>query len=239
VETVTTEYEKQDMEKYVNQVKKRIAEYEDSDLFCTDQDVVNWEASWADFLFIGEYKGKAVVWNACIETVQSDYIQKVQQMAQDIGYIRYPSDHDLLDCMAECEDKPGYFEYKPRNPDRDRKRLRYIAEHEMEIYDSGDVTTKTYQIKVDEDYQYGVGLEIVVDEQRIKVEEIERFIREFNELRVEGYLASKDVHEVTFTAEDMGVTLPDESPLVRWADNNNPDYSVPMNLTEDDFKFEV
>jgi hypothetical protein len=227
------------MEKYVKQVEKCIAEYEASDLFCTDQDVVDWEASWADFFFIGEYKGKPVVWNACIETVQSDYIQKVQQMAQDIGYIRYPSDGDLFDCMVRSEDNPDYFEYKPPNRERDEKRLRYVAEHEMEIYDSGDVTIENYQIEVDEDYQYGVGLHIVVDEQRIKVEEIERFIREFNELGIEGYLASKDVREVTFTVEDMGVTLPDDSPFVQWADNNNPDYSVPMNLTKEDFDFEV
>lgn len=229
----------QDMEKYVETVKERIAEYEFSDIFCTDQDVVDWEASWGDFLFIGEYKSNPVVWNACIQTVQFDYITKVQNIAMDIGYLRYPATDDLLDCMVRSEDNPDYFEYKPPNRERDEKRLRYVAEHEMEIYDSGDVAIENYQIEVDENYQFGVGLHVVVDEPVIKLEQIEQFIKEFTELGIEGYLKSKNIKEVTYTTDQMGVTLPDDSPFVQWADNNNPDYSVPMNLTKEDFDFEV
>lgn len=176
------------------------------------------DSGFVDFLFVGEYKGKEVIWNACMTTADGDYYENIHDVAVDISYDKYPMpEGDLFTMLNE----------ERRSVQEPRWTL--CSETTMEMLDSKEHPLPRWNVDVDESYKHGVGLHIRVDVPAINIQDVKDFIHAFLEKGPDGVFADKDLTPVAKNAEELGVERSEDGFWVRWVDGNSRD-TVAVNM---------
>lgn len=212
------------MQKYIDQVTKRIAEDEFNGIFTTDQIIS--DSGFVDFLFIGEYKGRPVVWNACITTAKGDFYNHVYDIAVEEAYEKYPNpeDYDWKNNFVECEVNGAiYLEYIEKNPELLNKRYRYAAERAMELFNAKVEKLPPCNIEIDREYRYGIGLHVRINIESINVSDIYTFIEGFQKHGEELFeQMGVDCAAKSWNAEELGIELKGDNIFISWIDKNRP-----------------
>lgn len=211
----------------IKETKKYIFEDQYNNVFTSDH-VIS-DSGFVDFLFIGTHKGQPVVWNACMTTTKGDYYDRVSDAAYNAAYEMYPSsrkdddwDDMFIDLEEEHETYGKLYQYVDRDPERTENMLKATATFMMAALDRPTITIKNWDIEIDEEYQYGVGLHIRADIDFINVDNIYDFIERFQERGLDAF-DDKDIKEVSYTANELGVELNEAGTFVIWKDGMSRD----------------
>lgn len=216
------------MMKYVEEVQERVKNDEYNGTFTSWQIIDN--SGFVDLLFIGTFNDTPVVWNTCITTARGDYYELVNNIAMDEGYEKYPNpeDYNFFDSFVDVDDEDisdddlkykGCKQYVDPHPELSELRWKFIAERTMELLDSGTISMPTWNIEIDEEYEYGIGLHVRMDKDFINVDDIKTFISQFNEHGVDVFkILGYDMTPRYFSSIELGVELKDDSNFVTWVD---------------------
>lgn len=133
------------------------------------------------FYFIGEYKGNAVVFDACLFALRVEYEMAVFALAEERVADTFPD----FDLESEMEDE-------------DSEAMEYFDEKVAEIEENEEVQVSEY-IDFDEAVEYGVGLDVCLKVTEVTDETIAKFISSFNKGTFK-----LDPKEYTFRLEELG-----------------------------------
>lgn len=126
----------------------------------------------AEFLFIGKYEGRPVIYDCFLGTLQLAYESNLMEMAEEKARKKYPNykgfDFDIDEqgnAVAQGEESEEVEEYK--------------AFAMFEIEESGEARVAE-SVEFDKNFDYGIGLEAYLNVSEISEEVILRFIEDFN-----------------------------------------------------------
>lgn len=128
---------------------------------------------YVNFMFIGMYEGKEVVYDAVMYTLRLHHLSEVYEVAEhkaaqhfpEFRRIKYEEDENGdLEALDDLEEEIGLF----------------IAEAIMEIEDDEEVKVKEH-IEVDPNIDFGIGLDIGLNLDSIDNQTISKFVKEFND----------------------------------------------------------
>jgi hypothetical protein len=204
------------MPRYIKQVRKRIKE-DEYDGFTSNQIIEN--NGYVDFLFLGKYDGKPVVWNACITSAKGDYFDKVHELAMGEAYAKFPlpEGYNFLDSLVDVGDGSGNMEYINPTPELSKKRYTWGAKRALELFDSGNIHLIPWNVEIDTTYEYGIGLHVRMDTDEFNVDDVKFFIESFNKY---GPTVFHDLNydhtPISLTADELGVELKDGDMFITW-----------------------
>ena len=133
------------------------------------------------FYFVGEYKGNAVVFDACIFTLRLEYEMQVYQEAEGIVADIYPG-FNLEEEMENNDDSEA---------------MELFDETAINIIEQEEITVSEH-MEYDTLIEYGIGLDICLNVEEITDEVITKFIQDFNNKTFE-----LDTKEYFFNIESM------------------------------------
>lgn len=143
------------------------------------------KSQFVDFLFLGEYEGKEVVWNACMTCASAEYMDKVL-------------------CKAYYKAQKIYPFKREESEEYSAKRRALIAAHEIKLIKEGKCKVKPWNIEIDESYRYGIGLHITVDRPYLGTGDIEDFLVRFYH-HGEYIFYQKDNSPRSYTLKELGL----------------------------------
>lgn len=192
----------------IRRLKERIEKDVFNGIFTSDHIINN--SGFVDFAFVGTYKGKEVIWNATISTTKGDYFSKLDNLALDQAYEEIPDpegfDPFSDECMLPNYDAKGKIvSYTWNTPEEYnnlwKQRRKRMVELTVDMLDKQMYSIPTEQVKIDETYRYGIGLQIRKNIDAINVEDIYEFIENFN--------GKEYISKETFSAnmQELGLTV--------------------------------
>lgn len=128
---------------------------------------------YVNFSFIGMYEGKEVIYDAALYTLRLHHSSEVYEIAEHKAAQRFPKfkkikyqedENGDLQTLDSLEEEIGL----------------YMAEVMMELEDEEAVKVSEH-IEVDPHIDYGVGLDVGLNVEKITPQIIEKFIKDFNE----------------------------------------------------------
>lgn len=128
---------------------------------------------YSNFLFIGMYEGKQVIYDAAIYTLKLHYNSEVYELAEHKAAQRFPE----FKKISYDEDENGDLKLLD---DEEEEIGLYMAEIMMDIEEEGSVKVKEF-IELDPNIDFGIGLDAALNVEAVTEEVIEKFIRDFNE----------------------------------------------------------
>lgn len=149
-------FDPKEIEKWKNEMA------ESNSLFVFSEEEENTE-DYAEFFFIGKFKGEEVIYDAAMYTLSLSYENKLDEEAEEKALQKYPGNAPFVDGpkLSE-EDFESYKAY-------------LMAELEEE-----DAIKVCETIEYDEEFEFGVGLEVCLNVEEITKEVIVDFINRFN-----------------------------------------------------------
>jgi len=218
--------------KYTREVEQRILEDEYDNIFTTNQYIE--QSGFVDFLFIGNLDGKKVVWNACMTTANGDYYEHVSDIAMDEAYVKFPNPEgyepfNSVPYVDKDGNNTGMHELvtQPEFKDYTTTRYRWMAERTMELLNAKQHSVSATQVEIDTSYKYGVGLHIRIDKQCIEVDDVKKFISDYND----GTYVDSD-ETICLNATELGVELCADNQFVTWSRAFSHDtVAIKMDLT--------
>lgn len=148
------------------------------------------------FYFVGNHEGKEVVFDAVVYTLEMYYASTLYEIAEEEAVKQFPhyKPYDLNvdesgEIIADGEVDEEIEEYK--------------ASIIMELQEDDEVKVKE-TIQFDADFDYGVGLEAMLNVEEVTEEVITKFISEFNAgtLRLDENLYSFELPDADEEDED-------------------------------------
>jgi len=127
---------------------------------------------YVNFMFIGEHKGKAVIYDAVIYTLRLNHHSELYELAEEKTSERYPEFNAMTYTMDENGDLSNLTE-------KEEEMGLYMTELILELEDEGEVKVKEH-VEVDTSLEFGVGLDIGLNVEEVSSEVIEKFIINFN-----------------------------------------------------------
>ncbi len=134
-------------------------------------DVENNSDEYFHFQFIGAYEGKPVVFDAVMYTLRLHHSSEVFELAEKKAARHFPN----FKRIAYREDENGNL--APLN-DLEEEIGLYMAEVIAELEEEGQIKVKEH-VAFDDDSDYGIGLDIGLNVEKINSAIINRFIKEF------------------------------------------------------------
>lgn len=128
---------------------------------------------YVNFNFIGEYEGREVVFDAVIYTLRLHYHSELYEVAEHKAAKRFPNFRNI----RYEEDENG--DLKALNAEQEEIGL-YMAEVMMELEEEEAVKVQEH-IDLDPYVDFGVGLDAVLNVEKVTDKVIDRFIKQFNE----------------------------------------------------------
>jgi hypothetical protein len=128
---------------------------------------------YSNFLFIGMYEGKQVIYDAAIYTLKLHYNSEVYELAEHKAAQKFPE----FKKISYNEDENGDLKLLD---DEEEEIGLYMAEIMMDIEEEGSVKVKEF-IELDPNIDYGIGLDAALNVEAVTEGVIEKFIRDFNE----------------------------------------------------------
>lgn len=126
-----------------------------------------------NFNFLGMYEGKEVIYDAAIYTLRLHHSSELYEIAEHKAAKRFPQfkkikyqedENGDLQALDSLEEEIGL----------------YMAEVMMELEEEETVKV-TEHIEVDPNIDYGIGLDVALNVDKITPKVIEKFIKEYNE----------------------------------------------------------
>lgn len=128
---------------------------------------------YVNFSFIGMYEGKEVIYDAALYTLRLHHNSEVYEIAEHKAAQRFPEfkkikyqedENGDLQTLDSLEEEIGL----------------YMAEVMMELEEEETVKVSEH-VEIDPHIDYGVGLDIGLNVEKITPKVIEKFIKDFNE----------------------------------------------------------
>lgn len=126
----------------------------------------------AEFLFIGTHKGRPVVFDCLLGTLRLAYEARLDELAEARARARFP---DYRGFDFDVDDSGNAV--STAEEDEDVEAFKAYAMFEIEEAGGARVAES---VEVDEQFEYGVGLEAYLNLAEITEEEITRFIAAYN-----------------------------------------------------------
>lgn len=124
------------------------------------------DETFAEFLFIGEHQGKPVIYDCMMYLLSMAYENKLLEMAEEQAREHNQAWGKHLDSGDE-ESYPEELED-------------FIAYALVDLEEDNAVMVKE-EVLYDIDFDYGIGLEVSLNKEMITPDEINRFVKSFNE----------------------------------------------------------
>jgi hypothetical protein len=150
----------------IEQLKKEIViDGNKNFVFVEDEDDMGNSGEFAHFQFVGNYEGKAVIYDAVMSTLRLYHNSMVFEEAEKQVKKLYPN----------------YVEIDKRKPnytiDEDAE---LVLEEIIEELEEDEKVKVAESIEIDKDFEYGIGMDIYLNVEEIDKHLIEDFIEEFN-----------------------------------------------------------
>lgn len=127
---------------------------------------------YVNFMFIGEYKGKEVIYDAVIYTLRLNHHSELYEMAEERTTQKYPEFNAMTYSMDENGDLSNLTE-------KEEEIGLYMTELILELEDEGEVKVKEH-IEIDTSLDFGVGLDVGLHVEEVSDEVISNFVAAFN-----------------------------------------------------------
>jgi hypothetical protein len=149
----------------IAQLRKECEEEGQNFVLVLDEIELSDSGEYYQFQFIGKHEGQDVIYDAAIFTLELHYNGVLLEEAEK----RVAAIHSNFVPIEEREE--GYVP----NPQADE----LIEEFIMEMEEDEDMKVSEF-INIDTDFEYGIGLEVAVNAELITLEDINRFVEDFN-----------------------------------------------------------
>lgn len=191
-----------DKKKYqIIRIKQDAAKDEYDGVFTSDH-IID-QSGFVDFCFVGKYMGHDVVFNACITTADSDYYDALESQAFD--EIDYPDNMPLsFSSQRSCAEETIMYNHY-------REHSLFI----MNKLNERELTIPAWNIELDHEYKFGIGLHIRINKPYVEIDDILSFIEVFKKKGTRAFDDKKDEY-INKNAEELGVKLPDDDKFIRW-----------------------
>ncbi|MBA4853586.1 hypothetical protein [Emticicia sp. BO119] len=147
-----------------------------------DEDGMNDSGEFAHFQFIGKHDGQEVIYDAVMGTLRLNHSSLVFEEAE----IRMKKSY------------PNYVEVDKRKPNyKVNEDMELMLEEIIEELEEEEAIQVAEFVEIDEDFEYGIGLDIALNVEEIDNEVITRFVNEFN-----GGTLKLDPTLYSFTSEE-------------------------------------
>lgn len=143
---------------------------------------------YVNFMFIGTYKGKKVIYDAVIYTLRLNHHSELYELAEKRTTEKYPEFNSMTYSLDENGDLAELTE-------KEEEIGLHMTELIMEMEEEGEVKVKEH-IEYDTDLEFGVGLDVGLNVEQITDEVIANFIHSFNTntLKLDKTLYSFETH---------------------------------------------
>lgn len=127
---------------------------------------------YVNFIFVGNYKGKEVVYDAVIYTLRLNHHSELYEIAEERTTEKYPEFNSMtysvdengdLNKLSEKEEEIGLF----------------MTELILELEDEGEVKVQEH-VDVDTSLDFGVGLDIGLHVEEVTENVIANFVKDYN-----------------------------------------------------------
>jgi hypothetical protein len=140
------------------------------------------------FYFLGKFEGKDVVYDTVMYTLRLEHESELHEIAERRAAAQFPDYHRVMDAASE-EEEPS---------EREEEIGMFMAEIIMELEEEGTVKVREH-VDIDTDADFGIALDVGLHRPRLTQQEIEQFIRAFNEgnLKLDDRLYSFETESFT------------------------------------------
>lgn len=127
---------------------------------------------YVNFIFVGEYKGKEVIYDAVIYTLRLNHHSELYEIAEEQTSDKYPEFNSMtysvdengdLNKLSEKEEEIGLF----------------MTELILELEDEGEVKVKEH-VDVDTSVDFGISLDVGLNVIEVSDDVIADFIKDYN-----------------------------------------------------------
>lgn len=130
-----------------------------------DEDGMNDSGEFAHFQFVGKHDGEEVIYDAVMGTLRLNHSSLVFEEAENRMKKSYP----------------GYVEVDKRKPNfKANEDMELMLEEIIEELEEEEVIQVAEFVEIDEDFEYGIGLDIALNVEEIDDKVITKFVNEFN-----------------------------------------------------------
>ena len=127
---------------------------------------------YVNFIFIGEYKGKAVIYDAVIYTLRLNHHSELYEIAEEQTSDKYPEFNAMTYSVDENGDLSELTE-------KEEEIGLFMTELILELEDEGEVKVKEH-VDVDTSVDFGISLDIGLNVVEVSDDVIANFVRQFN-----------------------------------------------------------
>lgn len=125
-----------------------------------------------NFIFVGNYKGKPVVYDAVIYTLRLSHHSELYEIAEERTTEKYPEFNSMTYSVDENGDLSELTE-------KEEEVGLYMTELILELEDEGEVKVKEH-IEIDTSLDFGIGLDIGLNVEEVTSQVIANFIAKYN-----------------------------------------------------------
>lgn len=144
---------------------------------------------YVNFMFIGEYKGREVIYDAVIYTLRLNHRSDLYEIAEQKTVERFPEFNSMTYSVDENGDLNELSE-------KEEEIGLYMTELILELEEEGEVKVKEH-VEVDTSLDFGVGLDIGLNVEEVTNEVLAKFVQDFNsgKLKLDETLYSFELDE--------------------------------------------
>ena len=128
---------------------------------------------YAHFNFIGKYEGRDVVYDAVVYTLRLHHQSELYEVAEHRAVNHFPQYKKII----YNEDENGNLQ--PLDELEEEIGL-YMAEVILELEEEDQVKVQEH-VEIDPNIDFGIGLDAVLNVEKITPEVIDKFVKDFNE----------------------------------------------------------
>ena len=127
---------------------------------------------YVNFMFIGNYKGKEVIYDAVIYTLRLNHHSELYEIAEERTTEKYPEFNSMTYSVDENGDLDGLTE-------KEEEIGLFMTELILELEEEGEVKVKEH-VDVDTSLEFGVGLDIGLNVEEVTNDVVANFIKNYN-----------------------------------------------------------
>lgn len=127
---------------------------------------------YVNFMFIGEYKGKEVIYDAVIYTLRLNHHSELYEIAEQRTSERFPEFNSMTYSVDENGDLSELSE-------KEEEIGLYMTELILELEEEGEVKVKEH-VEIDNSLDFGVGLDVGLNVEEVTQDVISKFVQDFN-----------------------------------------------------------
>lgn len=126
----------------------------------------------ANFMFIGKHEGKEVIYDAVMFTLKMAHSSRLYEIAEEEAMRQFP---EYKGWELEADEDGNLRVPEEIDPDIEDFKATVI----MELEEEGEIKVQE-EVNIDADWDYGIGLEVMLNVDEITDSVISRFIDQFN-----------------------------------------------------------